>query len=168
MVKARNRAQYATGYNCGNWLTNRRRTANCELDRSYDTRDPSMHIAILTFEGFNELDSLIAFGILNRVKRPEWRVSIACPSPRVRSMNGVVIEADISLREASAADAVIVGSGVQTRDVVKDSSLMGDLRLNPSRQLLGAQCSGTLILAKLGLLAGVSACTDIATKPWVE
>jgi transcriptional regulator GlxA family with amidase domain len=127
-----------------------------------------MHIAILTFEGFNELDSLIAFGILNRVKRPEWRVSIACPSPRVRSMNGVVIEANISLREASAADAVIVGSGVQTRDVVKDSSLMGDLRLNPSRQLLGAQCSGTLILAKLGLLAGVSACTDVATKPWVE
>jgi hypothetical protein len=28
-----------------------------------------MHIAILTFEGFNELDSLIAFNILNRVKQ---------------------------------------------------------------------------------------------------
>jgi transcriptional regulator GlxA family with amidase domain len=127
-----------------------------------------MHIAILTFEGFNELDSLVAFGILNRVKRPEWRVSIACPSARVRSMNGVVIESQISLREASAADAVIVGSGVHTRDVVKDQSLMADLRLNPSRQLLGAQCSGTLVLAKLGLLDGVSACTDLASKPWVE
>jgi transcriptional regulator GlxA family with amidase domain len=127
-----------------------------------------MHIAILTFEGFNELDSLLAFGILNRVKRPEWRVSIACPSPRVRSMNGVVIEANINLRETSAADAVILGSGVQTRDVVKDSSLMADLKLNPSKQLVGAQCSGTLILAKLGLLAGVSACTDATTKPLVE
>ncbi len=29
-----------------------------------------MHIAILTFEGFNELDSLISLGILNRIKRP--------------------------------------------------------------------------------------------------
>lgn len=29
-----------------------------------------MHIAILTFEEFNELDSLIALGILNRVKKP--------------------------------------------------------------------------------------------------
>ena len=29
-----------------------------------------MHIAILTFEGFNELDSLIALGILNRIKKP--------------------------------------------------------------------------------------------------
>lgn len=51
-----------------------------------------MHIAILTFEGFNELDSLIAFGILNRIKRPDWRVSTATPTKRVRSMNGVVLE----------------------------------------------------------------------------
>ena len=45
---------------------------------------------------------------------------------------------------------------------------MSQLRLDPARQLLGAQCSGTLILAKLGLLDGVPACTDAITKPWVE
>src|SRR5580704_16805750 len=100
-----------------------------------------MHIAILTFEGFNELDSLIALGILNRVKQPGWRVSIACPTPRVRSMNGVVIESHMSLRDACAADAVIVGSGILTREVVRDAALMADLRLDPSRQWLGAQCS---------------------------
>lgn len=127
-----------------------------------------MHIAILTFEGFNELDSLVALGILNRIKRPIWRVSIACPSARVRSMNGVVMDAQASLSEANSADAVIVGSGLLTRDIVKDPAIMGELRLDPSKQLLGAQCSGTLILAKLGLLDGVSACTDLTTKPWVE
>ena len=127
-----------------------------------------MHIAILTFEGFNELDSLIALGILNRVKKPGWRVSIASPRARVRSMNGVVLEAQVSLGEASAADAVIVGSGMQTREVVADAALMAQLQLDPSRQLLGAQCSGTLVLAKLGLLDGVPACTDLTTKPWVE
>jgi len=127
-----------------------------------------MHIAILTFEGFNELDSLVALGILNRIKRPNWRVSIACPSVRVRSMNGIVMDAQASLSEANSADAVIVGSGMRTRDIVQDPAIMGELRLDPSRQLLGAQCSGTLILAKLGLLAGVSACTDLTTKPWVE
>lgn len=127
-----------------------------------------MHIAILTFEGFNELDSLIALGILCRVKRPDWRVSIASPAPRVRSMNGVVIESQASLREASAADAVIVGSGTLTREVVADAALMAQLKLDPSRQLLGAQCSGTLVLAKLGLLEGIPACTDLTTKPWVE
>jgi transcriptional regulator GlxA family with amidase domain len=127
-----------------------------------------MHIAILTFEGFNELDSLVALGIFNRIKRPNWRVSIACPSVRVRSMNGIVMDAQASLSEANSADAVIVGSGMRTRDIVQDPAIMGELRLDPSRQLLGAQCSGTLILAKLGLLAGVSACTDLTTKPWVE
>lgn len=127
-----------------------------------------MHIAILTFEGFNELDSLIALGILNRIKTPGWRVSIASPTAKVRSMNGVILESHISLREASQADAVIVGSGMQTREIIADPSLMEQLQFDPSRQLLGAQCSGTLVLAKLGLLEGVSACTDLMTKPWVQ
>jgi transcriptional regulator GlxA family with amidase domain len=135
-----------------------------ELAGDVDT----MHIAILTFEGFNELDSLIALGILNRVKRPDWRVSIASPTARVRSMNGVVLEAQVSLRDANAAEAVIVGSGRRAREVVSDASLMAQLDLDPVRQLVGAQCSGTLILAKLGLLDGVPACTDLTTEPWVE
>jgi len=127
-----------------------------------------MHIAILTFEGFNELDSLIALGILNRVKKPGWRVSIASPTAKVRSMNGVVLEAQASLRDACDADAVIVGSGMQTREVVADTALMAQLKLDPARQLLGAQSSGALVLAKLGLLNAVPACTDLTTKPWVE
>ena len=127
-----------------------------------------MHIAILTFEGFNELDSLIALGVLNRVKLPEWRVSIASPTPRVRSMNGVVVESMATIEEACTADAVIVGSGMQTREVVADRELMARLRMDPSRQLLAGQCSGTLVLAKLGLLDGVPACTDLTTKPWVR
>ncbi len=45
---------------------------------------------------------------------------------------------------------------------------MAQLQFDPSRQLLGAQCSGTLILAKLGLLDSVPACTDLTTKPWAE
>ncbi|EJM91238.1 MULTISPECIES: DJ-1/PfpI family protein [unclassified Pseudomonas] len=127
-----------------------------------------MHIAILTFEGFNELDSLISFGILNRVQQPGWRVSIASPTDKVLSMNGLMIEAQMSLEDACGADAVLVGSGRMTRDVVANAVLMSRLKLDPARQLLGAQCSGTLILAKLGLLDDVPACTDLITKPWVE
>ncbi|MEV7415481.1 DJ-1/PfpI family protein [Streptomyces sp. NPDC089919] len=127
-----------------------------------------MHIAILTFEGYNELDSLIALGVLNRVKADGWRVTLATPSPTVTSMNGVVIEQMSTLEEACAADAVIVGSGIATREVTEDPAIMNVLRgLDPSRQLIAAQCSGALVLARLGLLDGVPACTDLTTKPWV-
>ncbi len=81
-----------------------------------------MHIAILTFDGFNELDSLIALGILNRIKKPDWRVSIICPSEQATSMNGVVINIQAPLSEVSRADVVLVGSGMLTRDVVAHGS----------------------------------------------
>ena len=102
-----------------------------------------MHIAILTFEGFNELDSLIALGILNRIKTSNWRVTLSCPSPFVASMNGVTIQAQSTLAEACMADAVIIGSGVKTREIAQNSELMAQLRIDPSRQLIGAQCSGS-------------------------
>jgi len=127
-----------------------------------------MHIAILTFQGFNELDSLVALGVLNRIKKPDWRVTLCCPEATVTSMNGVVVHAQSRLPEVSSADAVIVGSGIRTREIVEDSSLMSTLRLDPTRQLIGAQCSGTLVLARLGLLGSVSACTDLTTKPWLQ
>lgn len=127
-----------------------------------------MHIAILTFQGFNELDSMIALGVLNRIKQPGWRVTLCCPEPEVTSMNGVTVRAQSSLEEATTADAVLVGSGMQTREVVADPALMARLSLDPQRQLIGAQCSGTLVLARLGLVDGVPACTDLITKPWVE
>ena len=127
-----------------------------------------MHIAILTFQGFNELDSFVALGVLHRIKRPSWRVSICCPEPTVTSMNGVVVHAQSTLAEAASADVVLVGSGMQTREVVENPAIMSALRLDPARQLIGAQCSGTLVLAKLGLLGAVPACTDLTTKPWVQ
>ena len=124
-----------------------------------------MHIAIFTFDGFNELDSLIALGVLNRVKRADWRVTLCCPTPTVTSMNGVTVHAQSALAEARSADAVIIGSGIKTRDIANDGALMAQLDFDPTRQLLGAQCSGTLLLAKLGLLGSVPACTDLTTKP---
>lgn len=127
-----------------------------------------MHIAILTFPGFNELDSIVALGVLNRIKTPGWRATLCCPEPAVTSVNGVTVHRQSTLAEAVSADAVIVGSGVRTRDIAHDPDILSALRLDPSRQLIGAQCSGTLLLAKLGLLDGVPACTDLTTKPWVQ
>ena len=130
-----------------------------------------MHIAILTFDGFNELDSLIAYGMLGRIRLlgdATWRVSLASPSARVTSMNGLTVDAHIGLPEACGADAVLIGSGMKTREVAADAGLMSQLQLDPARQLIAAQCSGTFLLAKLGLAGSIPACTDLTSKPWVQ
>ena len=93
-----------------------------------------MHIAILTFDGFNELDSLVALGILNRIKKPDWRVTLSCPTLTVTSMNGVTLHAQSTLEEACEADVVLFGSGMKTRDIADDDSVMGRLKLDPYRR----------------------------------
>lgn len=126
-----------------------------------------MQIAVLTFDGFNELDSFVAAAILNRMKAAGWAAHITCPTEHVTSMNGVTVQRQKPLEFACEADAVLIGSGIKTREVAADAELLSRIRLDPSRQLIGAQCSGTLILAKLGLVGGLPACTDLTTKPWV-
>ena len=130
-----------------------------------------MRIAILTFDAFNDLDSLVAFGMLNRTALlgdTDWQVHIASPTPRVTSMNGLTIDAHEDLSQLAQADAVLIGSGMKTREVANTPALMEQLRvLNPARQLLAAQCSGTFLLSRLGLLGRAPACTDLTSKPWV-
>jgi transcriptional regulator GlxA family with amidase domain len=124
-----------------------------------------VQIAVLTFDGFNELDSLVAAAILNRVEG--WRAQITAPTAEVTSLNGVVVRRQQPLEFAAEADAVVIGSGINTRAIAADAAMLSRIRLDPSRQLIGAQCSGTLLLAKLGLIGDRPACTDLTTKPWV-
>ncbi|MDE2092793.1 MAG: AraC family transcriptional regulator [Burkholderiales bacterium] len=130
-----------------------------------------MRIAILTFDGFNELDSFIALGLLNRLGAQGWKAEITCPGTHVTSMNGVTVQAQQPLEFANEADAVIFGSGIYTRAIAAGTGQGGApldrLELDPLRQLIGAQCSGALLLARLGLLADMPACTDLTTKPWL-
>jgi transcriptional regulator GlxA family with amidase domain len=126
-----------------------------------------VRIAILTFDGFNELDSFIALGLLNRLSADGWKAEITSPTSHVTSMNGVTVQAQQPLEFANEADAVIFGSGIYTRAIAENSKLLDRLQLDPIRQFIGAQCSGALLLARLGLLADMPACTDLTTKPWL-
>jgi len=126
-----------------------------------------MQIAVLTFDGFNELDSFVAAAILNRMKAKGWAAHITAPTEQVTSMNGVTVQRQKPLEFAAEADAVLIGSGIRTREIAVDAGLLSRIRLDPVRQLIGAQCSGTLLLAKLGLIGDLPACTDLTTKPWV-
>lgn len=126
-----------------------------------------MQIAVLTLNGFNEVDSFVASTILNRLSPLGWKAYITAPDPEIVSMNGVRVVRQKPIEFAGEADAVLIGSGIKTRDYAADSTFLSRIVLDPRRQLIGAQCSGTLLLAKLGLLGDLPACTDLISKPWV-
>ena len=127
-----------------------------------------MQIAVITFDGFNEIDSFVAAHILNRLRPKGWKAFITSPDKVVTSMNGVVVYAERSLDFAASADAVIIGSGVKSREIAQDAALLAQIRLDPKRQLVASQCSGALLLAKLGLLEGMPICTDLNTQRWMS
>jgi transcriptional regulator GlxA family with amidase domain len=127
-----------------------------------------MQVAIVTFDGFNELDSFIASALINRAHGAGLRAYITTPTTAVTSMNGVEVVGQRPLEFIAEADVVLVGSGIRTRDVVADPALLDALPLDPTRQLIGSQCSGALVLAKLGLLGSMPVCTDTTSRPFVE
>lgn len=128
-----------------------------------------MTVAVVTFDGFNELDSFIASALINRCRTEGLAAYITTPTPMVTSMNGVEVRGQRPLEFVEEADVVLIGSGVKTRDVVADDRLVNALRLDPARQLIGSQCSGALVLARLGLVGGgMPACTDPNSRPFVE
>ncbi|MFF4901747.1 DJ-1/PfpI family protein [Streptomyces sp. NPDC001068] len=127
-----------------------------------------MQVAVLTFDGFNELDSFIAAALINRCRKDGLEAFITTPTPVVTSMNGVEVTGQRPVEFATEADVVLVGSGVKAREVVADDGLVSRLRLDPSRQLIGSQCSGALVLARLGLVETMPVCTDRKSRPFVE
>ncbi|MDM4768413.1 DJ-1/PfpI family protein [Pelomonas sp. SE-A7] len=124
-------------------------------------------IAILTFDGFNEIDSFVALGLLGRARAQGFAPELCGPGASARSMNGVSVQLQRPLEWANEAEVVLFGSGLYTRAIAENSALLDRLQLDPLRQLIGAQCSGALLLARLGLLGGAPACTDNSSKPFL-
>lgn len=110
-----------------------------------------MNIAIVTLDGFNEMDSLVAMTMFNRLRAKGWNAQIVAPTTQITSMNGVAMEAQQPLSFAHMADGVILGSGIKTNHWKNQRSFFESLVLEPSRQLIGAQCSGRQLLCGLGL-----------------
>src|SRR3954447_10569351 len=127
-----------------------------------------MNIAILTFDGFNEIDSFVSHHILNRIESDDWNVAITCPSETVTSTNAVRVFAQQPLEFANDADAVLFGGSPRSRQIVEDRSIMSRLKLDPKRQLIGSQCAGAWFLAKLGFLGTQPVCTSLNSRPGLE
>jgi transcriptional regulator GlxA family with amidase domain len=118
-----------------------------------------MDIAIVAYDDFTDLDVFLPWDLLNRVRRPDWRVRILGETSELRSAAGLRIPTHGPLEQASAADAVIFTSGPAARRLYRDPAFLSRFHLDPSRQRIGSMCAGALILAALGLLHGKRATT---------
>jgi transcriptional regulator GlxA family with amidase domain len=113
-----------------------------------------MNISIIAFDEFTDIDVFLMWDIFNRVDTQGWKVEILGSQDSHISSTGIRIPMHGPLERALQSDAVMFASGIGTRKVIKDPSYLHRLQLDPTKQLIGSMCSGSLILAKLALIKG--------------
>lgn len=127
-----------------------------------------MKTAIVIFDNFTDVDLWLMWDLLNRVRVDGWSVKILGEKDSHVSVTGIATATHGKLEEANEADAVLFVSGMGTRACITDEGWLKRFDIDPQRQLIGSICSGSLILAELGLLEGKTATTYPTSKPVLE
>jgi putative intracellular protease/amidase len=125
-------------------------------------------IAIVIFDKFTDIDLWLMWDLLNRVRVEGWQVRILGESEVHISATGQPVQTHGGIEEANDADAVLFVSGYGTRERIVDENWLAKFDLDPAKQIIGSICSGSLILAKLGLLDGLTATTYPTIKTTLE
>jgi len=63
------------------------------------------------------------------------------------------------IEEYNNADFLFFGSGLETRNLIRDKWYLDRFKLNPDKQIICSMCSGALLIAAPGHLKGLSATT---------
>jgi transcriptional regulator GlxA family with amidase domain len=128
-----------------------------------EKKHPRLHIAVLVFNGVEEIDyagPIEAFGDVGAEI-----FTVASNSEPVRSAFDVQVKPDYDIEHAPAADIIVVpGGGID--NAFDDARLMDWLRQRSANaRIVMSVCNGAFILGKAGLLDGLSATTTAgATK----
>ena len=113
-----------------------------------------MLISIIVFDDFSDLDVFLMWDLLNRVQSKTWKVGLIGERSEQRSRTHVTVSMHAGLDLAAKSNAVLFAGGPGARVKLGDARFLQAIRLDPERQLLGAVCGGSLLLAALGLLSG--------------
>jgi transcriptional regulator GlxA family with amidase domain len=118
-------------------------------------------ITIVAFDKFTDIDVFLAWDLFNRVKlrNKEWQVKIVGTAPKHTSVTGISLDMHATIEACHSADVVFFASGPGTRQLIKDQQYLQRLKLDAERQIICSMCSGSLIMAALGLLDGLTATT---------
>lgn len=118
-------------------------------------------ITIVAFDNFTDIDVFLAWDLFNRIKLRDKNVEIKIVGTQNShvSANGIKIEMMGTVEECNQADVVFFASGPGTRQVMRDQLFLSRFKLNTEKQFVCSMCSGSLILAGLGLLKNITATT---------
>jgi transcriptional regulator GlxA family with amidase domain len=131
-----------------------------------------MKIGLVVFDGFTDLDFYLPWDLLNRVHllslAEEWTVQILADSLSLTSATGLKLCPTQPYEYANECNGIFFCSGPKTRDLIKDVKFLSKFHLDPSRQVIAAIDSGSLILGALNLLNGKQATTYPTVFPELE
>lgn len=116
----------------------------------------------MTFDGFNELDFLIALHLLGRVREHGVAAEIVAPQDEITSINGIRLTNVRPLEWSHDAKVVVVGSSKGTLDAVGDQALMARLSGWVPR-IPVPRCVGDHARAQLGVC---ESCTPLCRPGW--
>ena len=123
------------------------------------------NVAILIFDDVELLDFCGPYEVFSvaasRNSPPPFRVCTLAVKPGpVIARNGLSINANYGLHDCPPPDLLVIPGGQGTRPLLKDEALLGWLREQDARsELTLSVCTGSLLLARAGLLQGLRATT---------
>ncbi|MFL5860695.1 MAG: DJ-1/PfpI family protein [Solirubrobacteraceae bacterium] len=119
---------------------------------------------IVVFDGFDDLDAVAPLEVLSSAGFPARLVRPVLHSSRIHSAHGLVLEVTETLGEAPGLVVVPGGGWIDGRPGVRDQC-DGPLprtlaALHDAGTVVASVCTGAMLLARAGLLAGRPAVTN--------
>jgi putative intracellular protease/amidase len=125
-----------------------------------------MRIVLLLFDGITALDAIGPYEVLARL--PGAEVTFAAPARgEVRTDNRCLgLVADAAIDEVAACDLLVVPGGFGARALARDRRVLDWVRaVDATTAITASVCTGALVLAAAGLLAGRRATTHWVARP---
>jgi putative intracellular protease/amidase len=121
-----------------------------------------MQIAIPLFDRLTALDAVGPYEVLQRLPGAEV-VFVGAERGSVRTENGFLgLTVDATFADVPRPDVVVVPGGIGTRAIVRDPDhplLAWVSAVHPTTRFTTSVCTGSLVLARAGLLDGLEATT---------
>lgn len=122
------------------------------------------NVGIYLFEGVELLDfagPYEVFTMVNQGGPAAFNVyTVSENQPEVRTFNGLVAKADYTFSDSPQADILVIPGGINPAGQLTNETVLNWLKEQSDHaEITLSVCTGTLLLAKIGLLKGLSATT---------